>query len=318
MAAAARPGPSDARVPCPLCGGLVHPIAGKCKHCKAELTSHRRARPAASTPLPALHGTATPSATGHAAPSWAGEPPPGATRDPREAPRVRPQRRDPRARSSEPPSDASSGSASRSPSAWRSWPAVVISFAIVAIVAALILMVWPAARAELSPEHRSRLPPPPAPERMETEPNVQPAAPRRPDPAPNAPAPNAPAPQAQPADPPARDPGADATDPDGANDPMPNPLHPAPGGAVLQPSAARLVAAMASRLCHKLLECKTIDDATRTACDMLARNAIPPRCVAAERCLAQIDRLTCSSRDDMIRHMGVLTQSTDCAAAAQC
>ena len=41
MAVAARPGPSDARVPCPLCGGLIHPIAGKCKHCKADLTAHR-------------------------------------------------------------------------------------------------------------------------------------------------------------------------------------------------------------------------------------------------------------------------------------
>src|SRR5262245_53151632 len=55
MAVAARPGPSDARVPCPLCGGLVHPIAGKCKHCKAELTGFQSARPAASAPLPSLH-----------------------------------------------------------------------------------------------------------------------------------------------------------------------------------------------------------------------------------------------------------------------
>ncbi|MEO7735553.1 MAG: hypothetical protein ABIY55_31655, partial [Kofleriaceae bacterium] len=54
MAVAARPGPSDARVPCPLCGGLIHPIAGKCKHCKADLSTYHAARPAANAPLPAL------------------------------------------------------------------------------------------------------------------------------------------------------------------------------------------------------------------------------------------------------------------------
>ena len=64
MAVAARPGPSDARVPCPLCGGLIHPIAGKCKHCKADLTGYHAARPAASTPLPSLHRPSN----GHAAP----------------------------------------------------------------------------------------------------------------------------------------------------------------------------------------------------------------------------------------------------------
>ena len=27
----------DPRVACPVCGGLVHPVAGKCKHCKTDL-----------------------------------------------------------------------------------------------------------------------------------------------------------------------------------------------------------------------------------------------------------------------------------------
>src|SRR6185503_10085345 len=75
MAVAARPGPSDARVPCPLCGGLVHPIAGKCKHCKAELTGYQAARPAASTPLPSLHkAPAAPSAGNGHSPHTNGHP----------------------------------------------------------------------------------------------------------------------------------------------------------------------------------------------------------------------------------------------------
>src|SRR5438045_2510286 len=83
MAAAARPGPPDprdardGRVPCPLCGGLIHPIAGKCKHCKADLTAYRSAPPAASAPLPALHHAAAAAGNGqpvhapiaHAAPA---------------------------------------------------------------------------------------------------------------------------------------------------------------------------------------------------------------------------------------------------------
>jgi hypothetical protein len=34
---------SPGRVPCPLCGGPVHPIAGRCRHCRGDLT--RVARP---------------------------------------------------------------------------------------------------------------------------------------------------------------------------------------------------------------------------------------------------------------------------------
>ncbi|HRC59196.1 MAG TPA: hypothetical protein PKU97_24905, partial [Kofleriaceae bacterium] len=36
----ANPAP-ELRMPCPFCGGLVHPIAGRCKHCKQDLAEHR-------------------------------------------------------------------------------------------------------------------------------------------------------------------------------------------------------------------------------------------------------------------------------------
>ena len=57
MAAAKAPGPADARIPCPLCGGLIHPIAGRCKHCKGDISTTRSSRPAA-TALPALQPSA--------------------------------------------------------------------------------------------------------------------------------------------------------------------------------------------------------------------------------------------------------------------
>src|SRR6185436_840302 len=59
MAATARPpGIGDARMPCPHCGGLIHPVAGKCKHCKQDLTQFRAGRPQAAATLPALNGHA--------------------------------------------------------------------------------------------------------------------------------------------------------------------------------------------------------------------------------------------------------------------
>src|SRR5215469_12029847 len=45
----------EARVACPLCGGLIHPVAGRCKHCKEDLSAMRAGRPAAQAPLPPLN-----------------------------------------------------------------------------------------------------------------------------------------------------------------------------------------------------------------------------------------------------------------------
>jgi hypothetical protein len=82
MAVPARPAsPADARVACPTCGGLIHPVAGRCKHCKTDLSAAhatRLARHAAPqvAALPALGGAAAAAAApapGPAAPSspWA-------------------------------------------------------------------------------------------------------------------------------------------------------------------------------------------------------------------------------------------------------
>src|SRR5512138_1192485 len=62
MAAAAL---GDARIPCPLCGGLIHPIAGKCKHCKQDLAPTRLARPSAPSALPSIVATNVPAALGN-------------------------------------------------------------------------------------------------------------------------------------------------------------------------------------------------------------------------------------------------------------
>jgi hypothetical protein len=216
MAAAARPGPSDARVPGPLCGGLIHPIAGKCKHCKADLASFQASRPAAATPLPALSTVASrpqraipsapvaapaygspaasayaglPAVSAYAAPAasayagtlaasayaapaastytglpaastYAGTPAAAAYAGlPAAAQTVLPPRPTSRGQVAEP-----------RVSSWRSWPVVVIALAMLAIVIAVVLMVWPVSSQRDAGKRSSR--PQPAPERMDTEPEV--------------------------------------------------------------------------------------------------------------------------------------------------
>lgn len=49
---------SPGRVPCPLCGLPVHPIAGRCRHCRSDLTR---------VPRPTTPTTASTSPRGRAA-----------------------------------------------------------------------------------------------------------------------------------------------------------------------------------------------------------------------------------------------------------
>jgi cyclophilin family peptidyl-prolyl cis-trans isomerase len=74
----------EARIPCPLCGQPIHPIAGRCKHCKGNLAAVRaHAAPARAAlpylqrppaPAPAPAPQASPYAP--AAPPAPGAPPP--------------------------------------------------------------------------------------------------------------------------------------------------------------------------------------------------------------------------------------------------
>jgi hypothetical protein len=330
MAVAARPGASDARVPCPLCGGLIHPIAGKCKHCKADLTSYHAARPAAKAPLPALHQAR--GGNGHAhghAPADAAQGPiahavpvPVAAMYEASQP-VLPPRPTGRSYPTEPRA-----------SGWRSWPVVVIVLAMVAIVVAVVLMVWPASRRDVDGKHT--IAPPPAPERMQTAPDI--ATP--PQASPNA----RPVPPVQdpwsprPAAPGPADPGAQATDPldpadstdpnDGDADlgTLKNPFD-SPHVAPARPGRHRLkintggimYLAMAEHMCRKILQCGDDNPVARSMCDKLSHHAPPANCPAAERCLEQIDTLSCGAQSsDPLQLRRMITQFSDCAEAVRC
>src|SRR5690242_19493248 len=109
MALAGPPGgaprdPVSGRLPCPLCGGLIHPVAGRCKHCKQDLVAHRGARPAAAAPLPAILGA--PGAIAAAA-----------------------RARDASAPVPMLPAGPSGTAVAPERSAWRSWPVIAIAIA---------------------------------------------------------------------------------------------------------------------------------------------------------------------------------------------
>jgi hypothetical protein len=334
MAAAARPGPNDARVPCPLCGGLIHPIAGKCKHCKAELAEYRAARPAASTPLPALHqsATAAPAVSNGHAPS---APIAHAVTLPAAAQTVLPPR----------PTAHAQAAPAAPGSAWRSWPVVVIVVAVMAIVAAVVLMVWPPHRAEGG---KRVLQPPPAPERMDTQ--TPPVVPKIDTPAPHAGAQNSPSAPNPPAGrggtgAPSND-SADATDPNsavlGGQDPgtqidpsggsdddldaidpptnQAGPRNRGRSGRALTNFNGALGLAMTARLCRKLARCGSTDDALQPLCDAIAGFPPdpPPGCPAAERCLRHIDAMGCTSQPDALQMGMMLMRFPDCAEAARC
>lgn len=328
MAVAARPGPSDARVPCPLCGGLIHPIAGKCKHCKADLTSYHAARPAANTPLPALFQAAsghTPPAVlagapGHADAAAAVPVPVAAgvaARYEASQPVLPPR-----------PPTRSFPSAPQ-PSGWRSWPVVVIAIAMVAIVVAVVLMVWPAGRRDVG--SKRTLSPPPAPERMQTEPEIntpappaaKPRVPPASDPWSQAPqrAPDVGA-QADPNDPDDSDVDLDAHDPFSAPHPSPAlPGHRRPSGALGMGGSGLGWFAMAQHFCRKMIQCGADNPVTRSMCDQLAHR--PPvqagNCPTAKACLDHIDTMSCQLQgDDLSQLTQLLVQFSDCAEAARC
>lgn len=345
MAVAARSsGPSEARVPCPLCGGLIHPIAGKCKHCKADVSAQRMTRPAAmaalpplaapgmppiapppmtTDPLPAIVGTPAGDVVAHGHAAYA---PHLATTviSPSPAAAIANPYHD-ESRPILPPRPTGRMQTEPQRSMWRNWPVIVIVLAVIAIAVAVLLMLWPAPSAKAG---TTKLPPPPAPERMDT----NPMAPR---------APGASIPQGgadpwsnrgggAPANPPP-DPD-DTIDPDDLlKDPFANPS----GGLGGNPfgsmgGGGALVFAMVQRACDRIKQCpgSTAVDMCKVMEQSLGQFPIPAppaSCVAAQRCLSQIDKLDlCGSSANPLGGGGLtevtmlLSTAQDCIDAARC
>lgn len=213
---------------------------------------------------------------------------------------------------------------------------VVIVVAMMAIVAAVVLMVWPTGRGEAG---KHTLQPPPAPERMDTQtPPVTPKIDTRPAPGgapadpsggPHAGAPAAPATPAGPDsadDPSQADPVASDDDPaadDAVGSPAPPPTPPRRGHRTLSLNAAGMLqVTMAARLCRKLVQCGTTDATMKAMCDQIASLGIssdpPASCPAAERCLRHIDAMGCTSQPDALQVGMLMMQFSDCVTAMRC
>lgn len=325
-----------------MCGGLIHPIAGRCKHCKQDLSALRGARPAAAAQLPSLNGGAAyPYAgNGHAAAHAAAPAPAPAAPAPRAAP-ARPATVHPAnahmavpiARHEEPsqpilpPRPTGRMYASQPQTAtWKSWPVLVIVLAAIAIVTAVVLMLWPP---DSKKANAGTLPPPPAPERMDTNPIVPSAPQGIPDPwsrnggGGSTPSPYIDPPPADPDPVPPPDDLADLFGP-GAGGPTGG-----LGGTTLSApslsSMERLMSGIVHRLCERAPQCPGVDAATarqtREVCQTLETvypKRAAPTCPAAQRCLAAVEDLACKTDVDIGVLGTILATADDCRDAMSC
>ena len=297
----------DARVPCAQCGGLGHPIAGRCKHCKADLAAARTAHapalavlpplanptsaPAPAKPLPQIAAPAplavppnaetlvgaTPVVMASAVPSIV-----VATAPAREAYNPMPD-----GRPILPPRPTGRMRARGDERGWlaRNWPVIVIVLASIAIILAVILMVWPKKDAvDVGTRNGAAGP---APERMET----NPLPPSSSDPWQNGQPPSAdPQPQQAPTPPPDPDPDTTMIDP---NDPLKDPFNNGGGlGAGRDQIGMTLLGNIANRLCDKAKTCS--DPTVASMCSAVTTfpvSPIPATCPQAKRCMEMIDQI---------------------------
>jgi hypothetical protein len=303
----------EVRVPCPQCGGLVHPVAGRCKHCKANLSTGRSSA-TAPTALPALGAApARPPIEGTAAVTRGAD---EAATAPRLGARPAP------VAPVLPPAPVPRGGRA---GGWsQQWPIVVIVVAVCAIVAAIAIMVWPEHHADPGATTRGGLPPPPAPERMDTDPSATaPTAPGNPTPPPatappgitppsNDPWSSRGGPSTSPPVPIPRAPDVDPADPSDPGDPLPS-LKDLPLGASSFSTMA------VEKLCTRLTTCQQLDSSVCALFSAGGATAPPANCPAAQQCLDAIDHLDCNGRQfDTAALMTLFFNMKSCADALRC
>ncbi|HEY4057722.1 MAG TPA: hypothetical protein VGM39_14005 [Kofleriaceae bacterium] len=336
--AAVAPSSSDARVPCPACGTLIHPVAGRCKHCKQDIAQLRGMRPAANAALPALAPRATPvagtpmtAATIESAPVAAptattlvADALPGVV-----APKIASpfptgeveRAYDPTRPVLPPRVPVGHGVAKNESWFARNWPIVVIVLASAAIIAAVVLMMLPPKEAGAGKKNGAGAP---APDRMDTD--QLPEQPKKADPWSGAsppPAPTPPPAQAAPDPqlgqqaPAPSDPFAQNTPPD-PNDPLsPDPF--AGGMPGINQNAIALSQALAAHLCDKAAACSSADPGTQQMCSMMSsmpKMSLPQNCAAAKECLDTIDRMdVCGAMANSIDPLQVMQTASSCIKA---
>ena len=208
---------------------------------------------------------------------------------------------------------------------WKRWPMIVVAVATIAIVVAVVMMVWP------QPERRgTNIIAPPAPTNMDTNPmpETPPALPTTPSDPWSGTGPAVPAPMDPSVPVPGADPGAPSPtpDPDLDVDPDPDPNGPA---APPMNSAARdqFVNQLATAVCKQVAGCTNIDPAmTNVLCDgvvSLLNQTLPSsncsfNASKAATCLKRVRTLTCNSQLSVIDAMALLNDVPACLEALHC
>jgi hypothetical protein len=279
-----------------VCGGQIHPIAGRCKHCKSDLVAYRAGRDAqAPIALPALgHGANAhgpqPTATSGAHTNGNGyahahvvngfaPPTPMMPNPPPVLGSFLPQA-----------AVVASLPNARQASAWsRRWPIVVVVLAAIAIVVSIVMLVMPDKKENAGkPVKRGG----PAPERMDTNP-TNPTTPSIPN--------------QQGAVPPDDPWGAAPSIPDPPPPPPPgDPLDPQfPGGGTsgtAAPAAKDFPKAMLTTMCDRMVSCGAtsqvkqmcrqvedmLDGQTASACQRYDRDK-------AGQCISALSKFPCST-----------------------
>lgn len=319
MTARSQAGTSEARIPCPVCAHPIHPIAGRCKHCKSDLVKLREARgvraprinpaslgavsvatPSPFAPAPVL-AASTPTVV--AAPSLASV---DATPMPMPVPAALLL--------------GDGELIAATPPRRSRWPLIVAIVAGIAIVVCLALLLGGDKSARAGSQKRPVGGDMLAPDRMDTLPAPPVPTPMRPDR--SGPLGTAPTPDPTP-------------DPDLQNpfDPPPDPSVPTPSlppGAV--PTAESFVDAVIHHACDRLRACgadQTIDMMCSAADslgvgDLFKQQARSGRCTydeaAAATCLAAIDGFQCGGTSGLdLDQLGDIFQSiASCPRALSC
>jgi hypothetical protein len=316
----AQPATIDVRVSCPACGGAIHPIAGRCKHCRADLVAVRGGATGAlgavieigSLAVAAPQSNRANTASAVSSPSLFGSPSLLGSSTAVSAPVIF--------------SSVSTGARS-SQGAWKKrWPLLVAGLAALAIVVSIAVLLFGSGK---KTRHRRALGP--APDRMQTDQlPTDPWSNRGSGPTPNPdqmqPIPQTPAPDIAPgrgsADP--SDPSANDDDPD---DPASGaPSQPAaPSAAGPRPTSAdAFMSAAIDVACTRLTACWGGGAAT-SMCDQIkslstqaTRSCQRYDADAADQCLRSIGHIPCPDADVPLSEMlGMVAGIDSCMHACQ-
>jgi hypothetical protein len=331
---------------------LIHPIAGRCKHCKGDLRAMRTTRPAAGATLPALGptGAASPAPANGNASGLAAAVAQSAVAAPQAQPQPQPQQSASLVQAVAaaapiplaihtgpadsvpilPPRPTGRYPAPTARASWKSWPVIVIILAVIAIIAAVVLMLFPPGGAPNDGTNDgTRNSGQPAPDRMNT--NPAPTTPRQPPS--TSPDPwsrrggaggAGSAGSAAPGQPPAPD-DRDIDDPtvDDAltsRDPLSRRSGGSLGGRGLGSPATDMLYSIFKHACSRVSACSTSNQTLDDFCGRLATRppVPPPSCAAATRCLRSIDRMSCDSFDDAQSILQIQDKLSDCMDAMSC